>query len=104
MTPCNGTDNNTNKCTISLLTSTDYFSDIKWTKVNVGNADDDNLLEIGEQFAITINTTDLGSSKVLTSDLEANDTFSIQIKPELGSTINVQRTLPNEIDKVMDLK
>jgi len=103
MTLCDGTANATNKCIITLSTPEDYFSDIKWTKVNMGSADDDNLLEGGEQFEITIDTTDLGSGKVLTSGLEANVTFNIQIKPELGSTINVQRTLPAEVDPVMDL-
>lgn len=103
MTSCNGTANATNKCVITLLTPDEYFSDIKWTKINMGNADGDNLLEVGEQFEITIDTADLGNGKVLTSGLEANDTFSIQLKPELGSTINVQRTLPQEVDPVMDL-
>jgi flagellin FlaB len=103
MTPCDGTDNATNKCTISLLTPQDHFSDIKWTKLTMGSADDDNLLEVGEQFEIRIDTADLGDGKALTSNLEANVTFSIQIKPNLGSTINIKRTLPAEIDPVMDL-
>ena len=103
MTPCDGTANAANKCIITLLTPEDYVSDIKWTKVNMGSADDDNLLEVGEQFEITIDTTDLGNGKALTSDLEANVAFSIQIKPELGSTINIQRTLPAQVDTVMDL-
>jgi archaellin len=39
----------------------------------------------------------------LSQNLGANDTFSIQVKPSLGSTITIQRTLPAAIAPVMDL-
>jgi len=50
MTPCDGTDNATNKCVISLTTDADYLNNIKWTKDSIGADDGDNLLEIGEQL------------------------------------------------------
>ena len=102
MTPCDGTANATNKCVISLTTDDGYLKNVKWAKAPIGNADSDNLLEMGEQFEITITTTDLGL-EALTSTLIANDTFSLQIKPSLGSNITVQRTLPPQIDPIMDL-
>jgi flagellin FlaB len=103
LTECDGTADATNVCVISLSTKDDYLNDIKWTKTPIGNADNDSLLEVGEQFEITIDTSDLGTGKTLTNTLSANEVFNIQVKPNLGSTITIQRTLPAQIDKVMDL-
>jgi flagellin FlaB len=103
MTPCDGTANATNKCVISLTTATEYFNNVKWIKTAIGSADTDNLLEAGEQFEITIDTADLHLGAGLVTPLVANDMFSVQMKPNLGSTITVQRTLPAQIDPIMDL-
>ena len=103
MTPCDGTDNATNKCVISLTTDADYLNNIKWTKDSIGADDGDNLLEIGEQFEITVDLDDLGTGMTLSTDLEANDSFSLQVKPAQGSTITIMRTLPPQLDAIMDL-
>ena len=103
MTPCDGTANATNKCVISLMTATEYFNNIKWTKTAIGAADTDNLLEQGEQFEITIDVDDLTGGAGLVTALEANAVFNVQMKPSLGSTITIQRTLPAQIDPIMDL-
>jgi archaeal flagellin FlaB len=103
LTDCDGTSAATNKCVISLTTVNDYFNNVKWTKEPIGNADEDNLLETGEQFEITIDLDDLGDGKALSENMSVNDVFNIQVKPSLGSTITIQRTLPPAIEKVMDL-
>ncbi len=103
MTPCDGTGSATNKTVISLTTDHDYLNNIKWTKDAIGSADSDNLLEVGEQFEITIDLADLGTGLTLTDNLTANDQFSVQVKPSQGSTITIMRTLPPQIDAVMDL-
>jgi len=103
MTPCDGTSAATNKCVISLLTATDYINNVKWTKESIGNSDGDNLLESGEQFEITINLADLGDNKTITENLSYNDAFNLQVKPSLGSTITIQRTLPAGLEPIMDL-
>jgi len=103
LTPCDGTVNATNKCVISLLTATDYINNVKWVKESIGNSDGDNLLESGEQFEITINLADLGDNKTLTDNISYNDAFNLQVKPSLGSTITIQRTLPAGLEPIMDL-
>ena len=92
----------TNKCVISLTTKNDYLNNVEWSKAAIGDDNGNNLLETGEQFEITLNLTDLGT-EALTENLTANNTFSIQVKPSLGSTITIQRQLPPAIDPVMDL-
>jgi archaeal flagellin FlaB len=102
MTPNSGSTAGKNKCVLSLTTAKDYLNNIKWTEAAIGAADSDLLLESGEQFEITLDLADLGSEN-LTKSLGPNDIFNIQVKPSVGSTITVQRTLPAGIDPVMDL-
>jgi len=101
-----GTDDTTgeNRCVISMTTADAYWNNIPWDIEAIGNADTDNLLETGEQFEITITWEDLGTATAGTAaPLLANDWFNIQVKPMLGSTMTIQRTLPAGLDTVMDL-
>jgi archaeal flagellin FlaB len=102
MTPCDGTANAANKTVISLGTAAEYFSNVKWTKTDLGASNSNVMLEVGEQFEIKIDLADLGLSP-LTTQLMANGKFSVQIKPSLGSTVTIQRTLPASIEPAMDL-
>jgi flagellin FlaB len=104
-TPIDLTENDgtgANKCVISLTTATAYYNNIEWSTESIGADDSDNLLEAGEQFEITLDMTDLGGT-FADPALGVNDVFNIQVKPSLGSTITVQRTLPAGLDPVMDL-
>ena len=103
MTPCDGTSNASNKCVISLATHSSYLNNVKWTVESVGATDSDNLLESGEQFEISIDVNDLGNGKSLSENIMSNDAFNMQVKPSLGSTMTIQRTLPPAIQAVMDL-
>jgi archaeal flagellin FlaB len=103
MIPCDGTSSAQNKCVISMSTKNDYFSNIKWTGTMMGANNGNNLLETGEQIEIGIDLDDLGTGNTLSSQLATNDTFSLQVKPAIGSTVTIQRTLPPALDSVMDL-
>jgi archaeal flagellin FlaB len=103
MTPCDGTGSATNETSISLVAPSDYFSNIKWDVNKLGANDGDNLLESGEQFEVVLILTDLGAGKTLGRNITANDSFSIQVKPAMGSTITIMRALPSGLDPVMDL-
>ncbi|MGA9047406.1 MAG: hypothetical protein WB588_00225 [Dehalococcoidia bacterium] len=101
MTPNDGSGHN--KCVISLKTKNDYINNVKWSFVPIGADNGNNLLETGEQFEITIDLTDLGSAGSLSENLTANQTFTLQVKPSVGSTITIQRQLPPAIGPIMDL-
>jgi flagellin FlaB len=103
MTPCDGTSSAQNKCVISLSTKNDYFSNVKWTGTWMGNNNGNNLLETGEQIEIFVDMDDLGSGNTLSSQLAVNDVFNIQVKPAIGSTVTIQRTLPAALTPAMDL-
>jgi flagellin FlaB len=104
MTPCDGTGNANNKIAVNLLTATDQLDNIKWNKEAIGPGNNNNMLENGEQFQITIDLKDLGYDKSLTTPLGVRSQFSLQIKPVNGAMlINIQRVLPSQLEPVMDL-
>ncbi len=95
-------------------------TDIPWTVTFLGDSDGDNLLEGDELAEITAwlltrdnNVTSVtanDSVKVLSAGISsladipgANDNFTLEIKPPKGAVINLKRTLPVQLDTVMDL-
>jgi archaeal flagellin FlaB len=102
MTACDGTTTATNKCVISLTSAESYVSNVKWSARMIGNSSG-NLLKAGGQCEITIDTFDLGDGKALAENLTVNDKFNVQIKPAVGATITIERSLPASISGIMDL-
>ncbi len=72
--------------------------DIAWTVTQMGKGDADTQLDAGEKFQMTVDVSNLSPR------LTAYDTFQIEIKPNKGSTLTVERTVPAVVDAVMDLK
>ncbi len=115
------------KTVISYTDKNQYLSDVPWTVDWVGNANSDSLLEEGEKAEITVwllerNTgtpigsddsvgeyaaADVnGSSGILEGGtlIGTNDQFTLEVKPESGGVLTIQRTSPSRLDTVMDLK
>jgi len=93
---------NENRCVISLTTADVYYNNIEWSIAAIGADDGDNLLESGEQMEVTVDLTDLGAG-FADPVIGVNDWFNIQVKPMLGSTMTIQRTLPAGLDPIMDM-
>ena len=90
-----------NKVVIDYRDENQHVTDLTWTKAYKGKNDTDDLLEPGEIFEITIPVT---VSNVLdATGLPVNTTFVIELKPETGGVIVIERTTPAYIDKVIDL-
>jgi flagellin FlaB len=105
--PAGSTTYGQNRCVISLTTAERYYNNILWTKADVGNSDNDTLLEAGEQMEITVNVLDLhgaaANAQEILPGIGANEWFNLQVKPTQGSTMTIQRTLPAGLDPIMDL-
>ena len=82
---------------LSYIDKVQEVTDITWTTNELGQGDGDTLLESGEKFEITVNVANL------TTRLNANDTFTLEMKPAKGSSLVIERTTPAVIDKVVDL-
>jgi flagellin-like protein len=74
--------------------------DMYWTKNFIGLNDGDDLLEVGERVEVTVSLRALGQATPLVRDTE----FTIEVKPNEGSTLAIQRSTPARIDAVMNLK
>ena len=113
---------------ISYIDQNQFLSDVPWSVTFLGNSSNDNLLEEGEKAEITVwllarnfgvsdvaaaNATAMwkadvnGASGILSIGgtlLTTNDRFTLEVKPDSGSVLTVQRTLPARLDTVIDLK
>jgi flagellin FlaB len=80
---------------ISYIDQNQRVDDIAWTRTEVGKGDSDALLEPGEKMQIAVNVSQLSTK------LGADDTFTIEVKPDRGSALVIERTTPSVIDNVM---
>ncbi|MFQ5472227.1 MAG: archaellin/type IV pilin N-terminal domain-containing protein [Dehalococcoidia bacterium] len=86
----------TNSTIMNYIDAQGRVGDATYTvSKTLGDADD--LLENGELFQITI-VIPAGSS------LAANETFTVEVVPPSGGTSLINRTMPQAIDQVMDLR
>jgi len=87
-----------NRTVISYIDSATTANNVTYTSSDlVGNGD--TLLQPGELFEITIDTTALAGVT-----LAENSTFTLEIKPPSGSYMVLQRTIPASIaDTTIDL-
>jgi flagellin FlaB len=98
MTP-QGDASGNNVTVVSYWDENQHVAEVAgWTIEPLAGADDDKLLEIGEQFLVDVNLS------ALATPLSVNTVFTVEIKPPHGATIVVNRRTPAEIDLVMDLK
>ena len=88
----------TNRTVISYIDTGTQIGNVTYTATAlVGNGD--TLLQPGELFEITIDTTALAGVTLV-----ANSTFTLEMKPPSGSYMVIQRTIPASIaDTVIDL-
>ncbi|MDA1258938.1 MAG: hypothetical protein O3C10_14020 [Chloroflexi bacterium] len=114
---------------ISYSDTNQFLNDLPWTVSFPGFDNGDNLLDAGEKAEITVwladrvvgvtNATDTGGIDIMdgssgdggaggfaaTSTVPGvNDKWSLEIKPENGATLNIERTLPGRLDTIMDLR
>ena len=98
---------------VSYTDSNAHVVDADWTLTWLGNNDGDNLLEKREAAEITVwlhqrqvdGTYNLGisSDDYLETRLVASDEFSIEMHPGVGAAFQLERTVPVELDVVMNL-
>ena len=85
----------TNTVVINYIDEQGRVANVTYT-VNEILGDGDNLLETGELFEISV-TIPTGSS------LATNEVFTLEVVPPAGGTLLINRTMPPQIDAVMDL-
>ena len=92
------TDTTGNNVTvISYSTSTMRTEELSWAVAPQGYGDDDNLLEAGEMFEITVDMTTADEA------VGIYHTFTLEVKPPTGAVLIIERTTPAALDSVMIL-
>ena len=113
---------------VSFSDAEQYLSDVPWSVTFPGYDNLDNLLDAGEKAEITVwlfdrnfavtNATDNsgivlmdgggtggdGGFATTTNIIGVNDRWTIEIKPESGATLNIERTMPGRLNAIMDLR
>ena len=85
----------TNTLAVNYIDSDARVPNTGWTVVEV-LGDGDDLLEVGELMEVTV-AIPVGST------LDTNEIFTIEVIPPSGGTLLINRTMPPQIDVVMDL-
>ena len=92
------TDTTGNNVTvIAYSSSTMRTEELGWTVDYQGYGDNDNLLEAGEMFEITVDMTGAGET------VGTYHTFRLEVKPPVGAVLIMERTTPAAFDSVMVL-
>ena len=86
-----------NKVVIDYRDATVNETNITWVATWPVAGDGDTLLEPGELAEIAIDVS------ALTATLGANQPFALEVKPPLGGTMIIARTMPAGLDTVVDL-
>ena len=112
---------------ISYIDKNQFLADVPWSISWIGNNNSDDLLEEGEKAEIsvwllrrdnTFSATDNngvdyygaadvnGARGMLSTDtiIGTNDQFTVEMKPESGAVLTIQRWAPSRLDTIMDLK
>jgi flagellin FlaB len=80
---------------VSYIDKDQRVDDIAWTRTEVGKGDGDSLLEPSEKMQISVNVSQLATS------MGADRTFTIELKPDSGSALVIERTTPSTVDNIM---
>jgi len=107
----NGTANSSTSQNTVVITYTDRqqaVEDLYWTLQQLGNADEDYLLEDNERFQITVGsaivTTDGGNlCDALNPDITVDTKFDLTLMSAIGAVLTIERTMPGYIDQIINL-
>ncbi len=97
-----------NVVTVSYVDATERVDDLSWSITQIGDTDNDALLETGERFEITIPAATVAGSDDFTGvlgdqQLVTSTQFKLEIKPPTGAVLEIERTTPANLDPVMNL-
>lgn len=91
-----------NSLVINYIDEQDRRAHVDYT-ANFVLGDGDNLLENGELVEISIALPVSVGGTATTSNLAVNESFTIEVIPPGGGALIISRTMPPQIDAVMDL-
>ncbi|MHC1628811.1 MAG: archaellin/type IV pilin N-terminal domain-containing protein [Candidatus Nezhaarchaeales archaeon] len=97
-----GTNGTASNFWTDVTAAENYFKNTSSTAqcmVVVVQGDNDCLLEPGETYALLLRLDNIGDD----AELNPYDSFTIEIKPQVGATLTITRTIPASISAILDL-
>jgi len=97
-----------NKVVIKYIDIDQTVNDLYWTATPLGVNNGDAMLDTGEKFQVTIGSTTSGAGAgnlvdALTTNLQTNKTFTIEVQTPNGAVLDIERTTPAIIQAKMNL-
>jgi flagellin FlaB len=89
-----------NTTIIAYRDSTVVDNDVEYTQTEI-IGDGDTLLEPGELFTITVDVD--GGDITGSPSIDPNDRFTFELQTPVGAVIDITRSMPAELDPVMQL-
>ncbi len=116
-----------NKMVVSFSDNNQFLNDLPWSVTYLGYNNSDNMLDPGEKAEIAVWLLDRNTATAIGSNdsiaymdgggaggdggmtasstvLAVTGSFTLEVKPEHGSVLTIQRTLPAVLKAIMDLK
>ena len=76
-----------------------FDTSAKFSVTNLGSADSDNLLEVGEMYELSL----LNMEANLTTQLVKSTTFILEVMTPKGAVLHIERSTPVQVEKYNDL-
>ena len=76
-----------------------FDTSAKFSVTNLGSADSDNLLEVGEMYELSL----LNMETNLTTQLVKSTTFILEVMTPKGAVLHIERSTPVQVEKYNDL-
>jgi flagellin FlaB len=111
-TSVNGTasSTSTNKVVINYIDKDQTVKNLFWKVTPLGNDNDNYLLEQNEKFQITVGSDTLGTdggnlaNALISYPLGVNKTFTLEVVGPAGAVLQIERTTPATISRIMNLR
>jgi flagellin FlaB len=88
---------------ISYSDAYQIFPSVNWTMTKLNNADADNMLDKNELFLITVDLSCVSENATDEQKPGPYDSFQLEVKPPVGAILNIERTIPNRVNQVVNL-
>ena len=89
--------NKTNKLVVNYNDTYQHYSDEAWSSSFIGNNNSDQMLDQGEKIKITV------SLYALTTKVDYNHQFTLELKTPKGAILSLQRTMPARLYGINNL-
>ena len=99
------TDTSSNSSNVVIISYSDkyqVFPTVNWTMQKLNTTTTDNLLDDNELFQITVDLSCVSANATDEQKPGPYHTFQLEIKPPVGAILNIERTIPNRVDQIVN--